>query len=342
MQRVVPPSRRSQDRTAVAVHSGPGVRAQGAGRAGPHEARREARPDVVGPQAARASDAAARPRVRVHAGAHPQWPPVVRPFADAGVGPDGVGPRGAAPRAGAVGRPEAPPAPGLAGHPAASWRQRRSPRLGVTRQPSACSRAVLRRAIQAGASAATRAGRRGVLRGGARTRQARRSETSTTGRTGMPAGRRAPGADGSRGHGLHAGGCPGPGGDPPLAPRPLRHGVAPGPGPPPPPAARGRRSASSRRAGKSGGESPRRTQRGCARGLPPTPPSLRHPGDREGGAGAARAVPAAALHLHDGARTHAATDGTTPATAFPAAPGCPLVKAPAWQRVCHTESAAGR
>ena len=82
-----------------------------------HEERRAARQDVVGPQAARDSDAEALPRVLVHAGAHPQWPTVVRPFADAVVGPDGVRPLGAAPRAGAVGRPEA--APGLAGHPEA-------------------------------------------------------------------------------------------------------------------------------------------------------------------------------------------------------------------------------
>ena len=92
------PHRRRRERGAV-------VRAPGAGRAVPHEARRAARQNAVGPPAARDSDAAARPRVLVHDGAQPQGPTVVRPFADAGVGPDVVRPLGAA--------------PGLAGHPEA-------------------------------------------------------------------------------------------------------------------------------------------------------------------------------------------------------------------------------
>ena len=75
----------------------------------PHEARREARPDVVGPPAARDLDAAARPRARVPDGPPAPGPAVRRPLVDAGVGPDGVRPLGSAPRAGAVRGPASPP-----------------------------------------------------------------------------------------------------------------------------------------------------------------------------------------------------------------------------------------
>ena len=83
----------------------------------PHEERRAARQDVVGPPAARDSDAAALPRVLVHDGAQPQGPPVLRPLVDAVVGPDVVRPLRPAPRAGASGGPEPPPVRGFAGHP---------------------------------------------------------------------------------------------------------------------------------------------------------------------------------------------------------------------------------
>ncbi len=55
--------------------------------------------------------------IRTHEAQEAPGPPVLRPLADEGVGPDVVRPLGAAPRAGAVGRPEAPPPRGCAGHP---------------------------------------------------------------------------------------------------------------------------------------------------------------------------------------------------------------------------------
>ena len=88
-----------------------------------------------------------------------------------------------------------------------SRRQSRSTRVGFTRQPSARRRAVMRReperpkrraramirAIRAGSSVATRAGCRCGRRGGARTRQARRSETTSAVRAGVTAWRRRAG-----------------------------------------------------------------------------------------------------------------------------------------------------
>ena len=183
------------------------VRAPGAGRAVPPEARRAARQDVVGPSAARDSDAAARPRVLVHEGVHPQGPTVVRPFADAVVGPDGgVRPRGAA--------------PGLAGHPEAL--RAPAPRHPLVVHAPALGPQQGRDATGAGAPEPPRPrdapgdpGR--CIRGhpGRAPQRAARLGDPPTGPTrrdghdGSPVHERlppgAPGAEVSRGHGLHDG-----------------------------------------------------------------------------------------------------------------------------------------
>ena len=148
-----------------------------------------------------------------------------------------------------------------------SWRHSRSTRLGFTRQPSARSRAVMRReperpnrrarvmrrAIQAGASAATRAGRRCVLRGWASPRQARRAETGTTVRPCMPACRRRAGRRSFPRTLPSRWRCPGPGRRPAAcagrSPAPAPCAASPDPlAGRRPPAASGRRSAPSRRA----------------------------------------------------------------------------------------------
>ena len=116
---------------------------------------------------------------------------------------------------------------GLRGTRRPSWRQRRSTRLWFTRQPSARSRAVMRReperpkrrasvmsrAIQAGSSAATRAGHRCVLR---------EPPTGPTLRDGHDGShvhdRLPPGSEVSRGHGLQDGVVQGLVSDQPLEP----------------------------------------------------------------------------------------------------------------------------
>ena len=168
MQRVVPPSRRSQDRTAVAVNSGPVSERRELG--GPGRTKRAVRRARTSsdrrwraPAMLRHARVCASTRVRTRSGR----PSCVRSRTKAS---DQTWWGRAARRR------------GLRGTRRPSWRQRRSPRLWFTRQPSARSRAVmrreperpnrrarvLRRAIQAGAArghpgrAPRRAARRGA------------------------------------------------------------------------------------------------------------------------------------------------------------------------------------
>ena len=156
---------------------------------------------------------------------------------------------------------------GLRGTRRPSWRQRRGTRLWVTRPAAARRRAVMRRdperpnrrargmrrAIQAGSSAATRAGLRGVLRGWASPRQAQRAETGTTVRPCMPACRRRAGRSSCPRTLPASWRWPGPGRRPAAcawrSPAPAPCAASPDPrAGRRPPAASGRRSAPSRRA----------------------------------------------------------------------------------------------